>query len=251
MFGGGYYLMSNDGYNPPCEEEVEAVDVECKYCKSKLNDKEQLKSEDLAIWYLRLNGFFTIKNFVVHPEKGPSQKTEIDALAIRLPHRAEGLTDDDEMVDDSIILSISNDDKNPLLLIAEVKKGKCEINETWENREKENMERFLKAIGCTPKENNQIVADALYDVGIHRGDYTISLICFGKEKNIELKRNKPEITQILWNDVLGFIYDRFKKYTIRKSSHKQWDDTGHKLWDLCRIYNDRECFIVSAKKMIK
>jgi len=232
---GGFNLMSND---------------ECKYCKSMLDDKELLDSEDLVLWYLRLNGFFTIKNFVVHPEKGPNQKTDIDALAIRLPHRAEGLTEDCEMVDDPIVLSISNDIR-PLILIAEVKKGPCKLNNTWENREKKNMERILKAIGCTPKENNQIVADALYDVGIYRGDYTISLICFGNREDIELKSRRPAITQILWDDVLGFIYDRFKKYTIRKSSHGQWDDTGHRLWDLCRIYNDRECFIDSAKKMIK
>ncbi len=246
--------MSNDVYknSPYCVEgTTKANGVKCKHYNYRLNDKEILESEDLAIWYLRLNGFFTIKNFVVHPEKGPNQKTDIDALAIRLPHRAEGLNEEDEMVDDSKIISISNDDKNPLILIAEVKKGLCSLNDTWENREKKNMVRFLKAIGCTPKDDIQTVSDALYDVGLYRGNYTISLICFGKEKNEELKINKPAITQISWDDVLGFIYDRFKKYTIRKSSHKQWDDTGHKLWDLCRIYNDRECFIVSAKKMIK
>lgn len=241
--------MNIDGYKLPCEE-VEAVGVECKYCKSKLNDKEQLDSEDLAIWYLRLNGFFTIKNFVVHPEKGPNQKTDIDALAIRLPYRAEGLTEEDEMVDDSIILSISNDDKKPLLLIAEVKKEKCEINDTWVNRDKENMERFLKAIGCTPKESIKIVADSLYDVGIYRGAYTISLICFGKREDIELKSSRPAITQILWDDVLGFIYDRFTMYQLRKSSHIQWDLTGHRLWESCHIYRDKSEFIKNMKETI-
>ncbi len=242
--------MSNDEYRPPCEEEIEAVDVECKSCKSKLNDKEIMKSEDLAIWYLRLNGFFTIKNFVVHPEKGPDQETDIDSLAIRLPHRAEGLTEDDEMVDDSIVLSISNDDISPLLFIAEVKKGLCKFNDTWINRKKKNMERFLKAIGCTPKENIKTVADALYDDGIYRGAYTISLICFGSEENKELKINKPAITQILWDDVLGFIYDRFRKYPMRKAAHMQWDLTGHRLWESSHMYTDRDAFIKAMKKMI-
>jgi hypothetical protein len=241
--------MSNDEYSPPYEEEIESVDVECKSCKSKLNDKEIMKSEDLAIWYLRLNGFFTIKSFVVHPEKGPNQETEIDALAIRLPYRAEGLTEEDEMIDDSTILSISND-KCPLVLIAEVKKDSCKINKPWENREKKNMERFLKAIGCTPKEDIETVADALYDVGIYRGAYTISLICFGKKEDKDLKINKPAITQILWDDVLGFIYDRFRKYPMRKAAHMQWDLTGHRLWESSHMYTDRDAFIKAMKKMM-
>jgi len=245
--------MSNDEYKDSIlpEEKIESIDYECKYCKSMLKDKEILGSEDLVIWYLRLNGFFTIKNFVVHPEKGPNQKTDIDALAIRLPHRAEGLTKEDEMIDDSTILSISDDVLRPLILIAEVKKDICKLNDTWKNRENKNMERFLKAIGCTPTEKIEKVADALYSVGIYREDYTISLICFGKMQDIELKNKKPEITQIVWSDVLGFIYDRFKNYSKRKSSHGQWDDTGHKLWDLCRIFNSRDCFIDNATKLIR
>ena len=47
--------------------------------------------EKLAYWYLRLNGFLTIPNFVVHPDNGSNQKTDIDILGVRFPYRAENL----------------------------------------------------------------------------------------------------------------------------------------------------------------
>jgi hypothetical protein len=48
-----------------------------------------LDPEKVAYWYLRLNGFFQIENFVVHPERRGGQRTDADLLAIRLPFRAE------------------------------------------------------------------------------------------------------------------------------------------------------------------
>jgi hypothetical protein len=43
-----------------------------------------LNAESLAYWYFRLNGFFAIPNFVVHPERGVGQRTDIDVLGVRL-----------------------------------------------------------------------------------------------------------------------------------------------------------------------
>jgi hypothetical protein len=39
-----------------------------------------LNSESLTYWYFRLNGFFTIPNFVVHPDRGSKQRTEVDVF---------------------------------------------------------------------------------------------------------------------------------------------------------------------------
>lgn len=43
-------------------------------------------SEELAYWYFRLNGFFPLTNFVVHRHRGARHRTDIDVLAVRLPH---------------------------------------------------------------------------------------------------------------------------------------------------------------------
>lgn len=46
---------------------------------------EPLDPEKVAYWYFRLNGFFQIENFVVHPERRGSQRTDADLLAVRFP----------------------------------------------------------------------------------------------------------------------------------------------------------------------
>src|SRR2546421_2682459 len=51
----------------------------------------EIKSEQLAYWYLRLNGFLSIPNFVVHPDEGRRQRTDVDLLAVRFPYRSENL----------------------------------------------------------------------------------------------------------------------------------------------------------------
>jgi hypothetical protein len=70
---------------------------------------DRLDPERVAYWYFRLNGFFQIENFVVHPERRGSQRTDADLLAVRFPHRAERLFDDpnDVMADDDHRLSLS------------------------------------------------------------------------------------------------------------------------------------------------
>jgi hypothetical protein len=49
-----------------------------------------LEVEHLAHWYLRLNGFMTINDFVLHPEHKPwSQRTDADIFGVRFPFRQE------------------------------------------------------------------------------------------------------------------------------------------------------------------
>ncbi len=45
-------------------------------------------SETLAYWYLRLNGFIPLRNFVLHPLRGAENKqaADSDLLAVRFPH---------------------------------------------------------------------------------------------------------------------------------------------------------------------
>src|SRR5690349_10390205 len=45
--------------------------------------------EDIAYWYLRLNGFFPLTNFVLHPATGGERTSDVDLLAIRPPHPFE------------------------------------------------------------------------------------------------------------------------------------------------------------------
>ena len=185
-----------------------------------------IQSEHLAYWYLRLNGFLTIPNFVVHPDTGSNQETDVDVLGVRFPYRAENL--DDPMEDDSYFTTVRD---KPFVVIAEVKSGNEPFNESWTNRERRNMLRVIRAVGTFPECECDLVADALYTQGCHENElYRVSLLWFGRERNHQVAEYYPCVPQILWPEVLGFIYRRFHKYRNQKVSHPQWDEPGQELW---------------------
>lgn len=202
--------------------------------KSNMNDNSQPKernpinSEKLAYWYLRLNGFLTTTNFIVHPDTGREQRTDVDILGCRFPHRSEFLQN--PMIDDELF---TNNNGKTFIVIAESKRSICNLNGPWTDPERENMHRVIHAIGAFPNFEIVIVANRLYESGRYENENTIiSLLCFGKYRNEELNSNYIEIPQLLWEDVLSFIYNRFHQYREQKITHPQWDREGHLLWNL-------------------
>lgn len=197
-----------------------------------------IKSEQLAYWYLRLNGFFTITNFIIHPDQGNKQETDVDVLGVRFPYRAENLLN--PMMDDVVFTRYL--DKS-YIVMAEVKSRVCALNGPWTKRERQNMLRVLRAIGAFPEEDSNRIAQALYDAGHYENIlYHVSLLCLGGERSSQVAERYPNIPQILWNEVLGFIYRRFREYRAQKVSHPQWDARGHALWKAARESRSEEQF---------
>jgi hypothetical protein len=189
-----------------------------------LNDK---KLEKLAYWYFRLNGFLTIENFVVHPDRGP-QCTEADLLATRFPYRYEA-PNGIPMEDDPLV--ILDSDRIQILLV-EVKACKCDLNLAWIDNERRNMQRIISAIG--PFKDQDVVnnvSENLYKQGWceHQNVY-VSLCCFGLKKNQALLAKYRKVPQITLKSVLPFIHQRFYEYRVPKGDHKQWDEFGKMLW---------------------
>lgn len=187
-----------------------------------------IDSEKLAYWYLRLNGFLTIENFVVHPNSGSQQETEIDIIAARFPYRTELPENENPMQDDECL--VLKPDKIRIVL-AEVKARRCRVNSAWTNPSKGNMAQIISALGPFEHENLTIVSDEIYKHGYYEdNNFLLSLCCLGQEENHNICVQFPKVPQITWNDVLSFIYNRFKKYEIYKRQHQQWDSTGQKLF---------------------
>ncbi len=198
----------------------------------------QITTEALAYWYLRLNGFLTITNFIVHPDQGKDQETDADILGVRFPYRVENLSR--PMKDD---LPLIGESGKSHLVIGEVKSGLCDLNGPWTKPEKRNMLRVLKAIGALQSHESDAAAKALYATGYYSNQrYRISLICFGGRANPQVTEKYPNVPQILWAEILSFIYDRFKEYKNQKASHLQWDENGHKLWDTFEKSRDASIF---------
>jgi hypothetical protein len=178
--------------------------------------------ERLAYWYLRLNGFLTTENVIVHPDEGREQRTDADLLAVRLMHRAENLVspmqDDPRVADCSSFLNI---------IIAEIKTGRCALNGPWTDRVRMNMERVLRAIGCVDEQGLQQTASCLYENGLWRnGAVSVRLFAVGEEKS---QLMIPETQQLTWSEIIHFLIERFRAYRRQKSSVGQWTADGRKL----------------------
>lgn len=191
----------------------------------------QITSERLAYWFLRLNGFMTTCNFVVHPERADAndhypQQTEVDVLAVRFPYRIENrvrpMVDHPSVVDDLAIQ----------LVLAETKTGVCSLNQSWTEPERENYQKILGAAGVVPKEQIEVAAAALYANGEWTGaGIRVRLFCFGKRASRTLSQRFPGIAQISWRDqVLPFVFERFSGHIEEKRLHAQWDDDARALF---------------------
>lgn len=116
----------------------------------------QINPENLAYWYFRLNGFFTITNFIVHPEMGIGQRTDVDIFGVRFPYRQELLYS--PMEDEFIFTRF----QKPYIIIAEVKTDRCSLNGPWTNSHLGNMQRVLRSFGALCPDNIDAIADQLY-----------------------------------------------------------------------------------------
>ena len=186
-----------------------------------------ISSEQLAYWYLRLNGFLTTANFVVHPDRGTEQRTDVDVLGVRFPYRAENL--ERPMEDEPRFTCFAD---KIVLRIAEVKTEQCALNGPWTNPARGNMLRVLLAVGLLPEPEARVAAEALHRRGWYSNQlFHIALTAFGREENPTISKAYPDVEQIRWEQVLTFIHRRFRDYRREKRSHGQWDVAGRQLWD--------------------
>lgn len=192
------------------------------------------RSEQVASWYFRLNGFMTIPGFVVHPdlrEWETPQRTEADIIGVRLPFSCEYANK--EMSDDKNILNVYRGKTlRSLFIISEVKSGKCQINGAWSERERKNMQRVISRIGFVKKTDLNIVSDKIYDEGRYEDENTVlQYICIGNEVNSEVSQTMPSVVQITFNQISDFFVDRFSNHPPKlpmsgRSVHEQWPDFG-------------------------
>lgn len=183
-----------------------------------------ITSEHLAFWFLRLNGFLTIPNFVVHPERPNEagrfvQQTDVDVLGVRFPFRAENRYR--PMPDFPLFAQ----EQRVQVVISEVKTAQCALNGPWTNPELQNMQKVLCAGGFQPAEQSDAIADALYTRGIWEdGSMVIRIVCFGRDHNKGVAQKFRDVPQLTWaGEVLPFVFERFTNYHLEKRMHEQWD----------------------------
>jgi len=195
----------------------------------------QILADRLALWFLRLNGFMTIANFIVHPE-GPRedgaypQRTDVDVLGVRFPFRTENrlrpMPDHDWF---------TSEQRRVMVVLSEVTVGGCKVNGPWTNPELQNMEKVLFAGGFRPAVEVDAIAAALYTHGIwedaKEDSMVIRIVCFGGRHNSAVGRQFPRVPQLIWSQhVLPFVYQRFTDYHLEKRMHNQWEADARDLF---------------------
>jgi hypothetical protein len=196
-----------------------------------------------AEWFLRLNGFFTIQNFVVHPvtsKEGTVQRTDADVLGVRFPGRRE-VVGGDPLVDHDAFQNAPR----PLLIIAEVKAGRCRLNGPWSRREAENVTNVLRSFGKMATASFEAIAEGLYENGRYQsGELDATLICFGATRS----QNLPQgILQFTWEEIFGFTFDRYESFRRAKCQNQQWPSVGRFLWDQSKDI-DRAVYVSETLK---
>jgi hypothetical protein len=192
--------------------------------------------DSVAEWFLRLNGFFTVLNFVVHPlgaHEGTRQRTDADVLGVRFPHRQE-IVGGQPLNDDGDFQDL----RRSLLVIAEVKTQTCSLNGPWTREPDDNVGNVLRALGCVVPTLVAEVSASLYRSGrFESPEFEARLLCFGARTSDLVPAGALQLT---WDRVFRFIYGRYQTYWNAKRQHQQWPRVGQFLWDRCRDRKENE-----------
>jgi hypothetical protein len=137
-------------------------------------------------------------------------------LIIRCPTTWQGLSLSSEVIDVVIVEAKTNQP--------------CTLNGPWTREDRHNVHRMLAAIGCIPARLHRQAASDIYRAGIYLSDQglRIRLVAAGRERSDVLAAAYPDVTQLIWTDLLTFIWDRFHTYRQQKTDVHQWDAQGSK-----------------------
>lgn len=197
-------------------------------------ERDRLKgqrAEEVASFYLKLNGFFILPNFAVHCDYVNEYiRTEADILAVRFPYSIEEINKK-RLFDDPVIAKIAGSRKR-LFLIVEVKSGMCAINRKWTNEGfgTKHMQTAIKRMGFAPVRLSGEIAQFLMGETTtwEDADDKVVHLCIGRTKNDSLRHQ-----QILFSDCADFFLKRLFYHPLKvpgKSETLQlWGEFGSRL----------------------
>lgn len=175
--------------------------------------------EKLVALYLRLNGYFIIENFIIHPRDRGSQRGEVDVFGVRLPYQAE--MPGETMLNDPKLVQTGNNCID--VVFVEVKgRRRPRPNGSWYTEGV--LEYVLRFVGFTPEEKEiKKVADSLRRVGDTKSEG--SKFCFRIVAFSERPACSSNVKAITLDHVLQWIHKRFERWAQVKTQRDQWHET--------------------------
>ncbi len=169
--------------------------------------------EQLVHLYLRLNGFFTIANYLVH---NPKEWTDVDVYGVRFPYKSESVEGDRLADDDSLQLS----DAKIEVILAEIGRSKADFNDSWHKTER--MKYVLDFLGFFDSDDQKrLASETLARLEAFEND-RIRIRPFLFSGQIGMSAG-PSCLPLA--DVLRFIENRFRKAERYKRYRPVWEGT--------------------------
>ncbi len=165
-------------------------------------------AEERVLWYLRLNGFFPISNFVVHRSRNVKHSSDIDVMAVRFPFVYEEIGGRDDDWDNSLLELFTP--KLPIGLMCQVKSGGFDPNSIFSL---EVVKYATGRFGFIP--NHQDLDDQ-----VQKNRLTVVNKSFQIAKLFFSNKNDQQNTDSFFHISLGhtrdFIKSRIEKYPKEK-----------------------------------
>jgi len=177
-------------------------------------------AEELAFWYLRLNGFFPITNFVLHRFGERAYTADTDLLAVRFPYVSEdigGNPDDwDPIFREQWDLPLSD---RTIGLIVEVKSGRWDPADLARMENTDRLRDAVRRLGMVPKRRLNMIVGGLAKR---------SKVFVGKRRVIAKLLVAPRVVDAArWlhlplSEAESFILRRFANYHPEKHADRQF-----------------------------
>lgn len=164
--------------------------------------------EEITYWYLRLNGFFPITNFVVHRSSKVEYSAEVDLLAVRPPFVYEEVGGNPDDWDPWLVNHLGFD--RFIGVICEVKTGDYDLDKLFRSN---YVEYALGRLGLVPRDHIQETLEILREHPIAElpdSSIVFKLLVADKEPDTD----NCFVLSLNW--VEDFILERVRKYPAEK-----------------------------------
>jgi hypothetical protein len=188
--------------------------------------------EEIAYWYLRLNGFFPITNFVIHRSSEIEHSSDCDLLAIRLPFVYEEIGGNHDDWDNDLVQQLGFD--HVVGIICEVKTGAYKLKDIFRP---EYVKYSVGRLGFTPKETIAELSEKL------RGNPLLETEEGYRICKLLIANDKKDSSAFLFkrlNSAEDFISDRVRKYPNEKYADRMYFGSELFQHTIHRIHRERE-----------
>lgn len=178
--------------------------------------------ETLGYWYLRLNGFIPMANFVLHEFDVPQKhNADTDLLAVRLPHVFEEVGGQKGDWDTERFDAWELDhERHIVFVVCEVKTGRFTADSINSSFSEQRILYALRRFGAMPEEGCATICRRLMNSAVVIEDgFTFAkvLMCSAENHNGSPQGMTP-CCKIELAEALNFIRERLGRYSHQKNT---------------------------------